>query len=891
MDSRRVRFGILGPLEVTVDGRPVAIRAAQSAKLLAALLLERGHVVSVGSLTEVLWDGEPPATARQQIHKTVARLRRLIPDVIDTDAAGYRIGEVQLDARKFAELAGEPSIEGLTAALALWRGPVLAGVDSRELQSRSRGLAERRLTVTEKLLGLRLHAGQAADVAVELPALIAAHPLREGLRALHMEALLDCGRRAEALAVYAEVRALLAEELGLDPGPELRRIHQRALGAGEDTSVPRAPCTLPYDLPDFTGRATDVARLLSAARSRPIQVVDGMAGSGKTSLVVHAAHRLASGHPDGQLFVDLQGYTPGARPLDPAATLESLLRTIGVPAQAIPDSLADRAAAWRDQLADRRVLLVLDNAADCDQVRPLLPGSPRCLTLITSRGRLGGLDGAGSLTVGSLPVAQAVELLGRIGGERVAADPAAAREVALLCGRLPLAIRIAGTRLAHRPAWTVESLARRLRDETGRLGQLVVDHRAVAAAFAVSHQHLGPAEQRVFRLLGVHPGAGFDRHAVAALARCSPEHAEESLERLVDAHLLHQPSPDRYALHDLLRAYARQLGCGDDAGTRLHDYYLTAARRATGTLNPGERPAEPDVRYTPRHLPRLPDREAALAWLTAEHRNLLAVARDWRLPAVLSDYFEYAGYFPDWRATHEWALERTEEPLPRAVLHINLGVLAGWTNRFDHGIGHLRSALRTVGDPATRAGIMTSLGMLLHQAHRDTEAVAELRAALALNPGNPRVTAMATCNLGLATARTGRADEAMDLHRRAVALARECRSGPIQCAAWLGAGESALRTGAPALAYFQRALRLSQRSGFRIQQALALDGLAHATGDAAHWRRALKIFSDVGAAQAESVRDHLSHPGRARCDMCAVAVVPAGRSRGRLAARGHDSSS
>ncbi len=461
---------MLGPLQVWNDQQRVALGGPQSEKVLAALLLAGGRVVPLDVLIDTLWDGVPPPTAKHQVHKLIANLRRKIPGSIETDGPGYRaqLDDATLDATTFTERAAVPTIASLTAALALWRGPALAGIDSRTLQASAAALNERRLATVETLIDLRLAAGQAAAVAAELPAVIAEHPLREGLRSRLMVALYRCGRQAEALSVYAETRALLADQVGLDPGPELIRLHQQLLRADPalDPPAPKASCTLPYDLPDFYGRTADLDRLLSADGAVVINAINGMAGVGKTALAVHAAHRMVERYPDGQLFCDLHAHTPGAEPVEPETALELLLRMLGVAPEVIPEGLDARTARWRTELAGRKVLVVLDNAATAAQVRPLLPGTSDCLVLVTSRRRLGMIEGATMLSLDVLPPAEALELFGAVAGvRRVAAEPAAAAEVVRLCGYLPLAIRVAATRLAHRPMWTVVSLARRLQRE------------------------------------------------------------------------------------------------------------------------------------------------------------------------------------------------------------------------------------------------------------------------------------------------------------------------------------------------------------------------------------------------------------------------------------------
>ena len=872
-----VEFLLLGPVQVFDGARRVAIGGAQPEKALVALVLARGRVVAAGGLVEVLWDGQPPPTASHQVHKIIAGLRRRLPGLIATDGPGYRIA-VELcgtDVERFGRLSGVRTAASLEAALALWRGPALAGVDSRVLRADAAALEEQRLAVVEALAELRLAAGEAAAVVAELPALVAAHPLREGLRRHLMLALYRSGRQAEALEVYAQARALYAEELGLDPGPELAALQQQVLRADPALRGPAAAVrgALPYDLPDFAGRSGDLRRLVAAGEAVVISAIDGMAGIGKTALAVHAAHRLAERYPDGQLFCDLHAHTPGTAPLTSEAALERLLRMLGVPPEAIPDGLEERAALWRAELAGRRVLVVLDNAASAAQVRPLLPGTRSCLALITSRRRLGSLDGASVLSLDVLPPAEALELFAAVvGAARAAAEPAAAAEVAALCGHLPLAIRIAATRLAHRPQWTIASLAARLRERTDLLAELRVEDRGVGAAFEVSYGQLPPAQQEMFRLLGRHPAADFDVLAAAALAGTDPLAAEDLLEALVDAHLLRATAAGRYTFHDLLREYARSLAPGGTDG--LYDYYLAATCAATARIARDGTRFEAALAHPPAYLPDLPDLDAAMAWLVAEHATLVPVALasgDWQLAYVLRTFFELRGHFADWRATHEHALAHADQR-GTAMLRVNLGALAMWTGRGEEAMAHFHRALavRPI-EPRVEAAALTSLGMIAHLLHRDLEAAGYLRRALAIEHGDARTVALGWNNLALTEGRLGLAGPALDHHRHALAVARGSGSASAERAILLGLGETSLRLGRPAAVAFRQALEQARAGRFRMQEALALDGLAHATGDTGYWRAALAILTDLGVPQADLVRQHLADPAGRSCDLCRAA--------------------
>lgn len=868
-----MEFRILGPLEVRREGHRVALGGRQVEKLLAGLLLASGRVLSIDELVETLWDGDPPATARQQIHKTVAALRRKVPDVVITDGPGYRLALTRaaatLDATEFDRLANDATIPSLTAALRLWRGAALAGIDGHVIRARAVWLEERRLVATEKLAELRIKAGESAAVAVELPVLIAAHPLRESLRGLQMLALYRSGRQADALAAYADIRTSLREELGLDPGPELARLQGQILRADPSlgAQIRIAPATLPYDIPGFIGRDSELACILGEGR---ICVVEGMAGIGKTVLVVHAAHQLAEQHPDGQLFLDLHGFTPGRSPVDPSTALEQLLRSLGVPNERIPDGLDARSAAWRSETAHRKLLVVLDSAVDADQVRPILPGASTCRTLITSRVRLADLVDVTTVALDVPSRREARTLFADVvGPHRIANQEADLERVLELCGRVPLAVRLAASRFAHRPQWSVAKLAEKL---------AAAADPGIATALAVSYDHLPPEEQRVFRVLACHSGTDFDAFAVAAAAQVHPDEADLLLENILDAHLIEQRSGDRYSFHDLVRNYARVLA-PDDAATgrarqRLYDYYLTMTSAATDLIDRAMRWFEPAVSHPPEHRPDLPDRAAAWAWLTAEYRTLLALcetSRDWQLAAVLRACFERTGQFGDWRRIQERALRslRATDHLGAAVLHHSLGSLEGWSGRPEQGIAHFHEALTAGrGNPGLTGGALNSLGMVLHLAGRDAEAEGFLREALTIEPRSPRLTALTLGNLGLVSARLGRRDAALDLHREALALARECAVPLVECAAELGLGETLLRIGEPDPRPFEDALVLARENELGVQEAIALDGLAHVTGELEHWWQALDIFARLGVAQAELVRAHLADPTGAHCDLC-----------------------
>ncbi|MEU8328307.1 BTAD domain-containing putative transcriptional regulator [Micromonospora sp. NPDC048839] len=577
-----MRFGILGPLRV--GGGESTVTAGRDRIVLAMLLLRAGRLVPVEELVDAVWEERPPATARAQLQTCVSRLRRrfaelgLAPEAIVTDPAGYgvRTGPDDLDVEVFArgvETARASAEAGrlddarteYRGALALWRGPALGGIPSRSIRRRAQALDEQRLTAVEECVDVELRLGRGAELIDELAESIDQHPLRERLRGQLMLALSSVGRQADALAVYREGRRFYADELGIEPGAELQKLHQRVLAgdlvlAGRASSPIQPVRSLPRAIGDFTGRQQTLARLRKDVEAGArIQLIDGMAGSGKTTLAVHVATALADDYPDAQLYIDLHGHSERT-PLTPAAAVATLLRQLGLPAERVPTNQDDRLALWRTELAGRRALLVLDNAATADQVTPLLPNGSRCLVLITSRRRLVGVDEGRPSSLPVLDTDEAIELLGHVVGvDRVAAEPEAATEVVRRCGHLPLAIRLAGARLAHRPRWRIADLAERLTSRPDPLAEFEAGERSVGRAFALSYAQVSPVAQRAFRLLGLHPGVRFDNSVAAVLAELPLPDAQDLLDELVDANLVEEAEPGRYRLHDLVREYARTL--------------------------------------------------------------------------------------------------------------------------------------------------------------------------------------------------------------------------------------------------------------------------------------------------------------------------------------------
>lgn len=907
-----VRFALLGPVQVLAGGEPVPGIAPRHRAVLAYLLLNAGRVISMERLIDAMWGIDQPDTARSQIHAAITALRRTLRGVdagelLATRPGGYVAVPApgQCDVQEFTDLVAAGRFGD---ALRLWRGDALADVHAAYAQGARTLLEDRRLSAVESLMEAELEAGRHSEVLDELAGHVAAHPLRERLAAQHLLALHRCGRQADALAAARAYRTALADEQGLDPGPAFVDAERAVLAA--PPAVARTNF-LPYDVPDFTGRSAELDRVLTEERHR-IVTIDGMPGIGKTTLAVHAAHRLADRYPDGQLFVDLRAHTAGQDPLPATAALELLLRQLGV--TGIPQSEADRGALWRAELAQRRVVVVLDNVADGGHVRPLLPGVSESLLLITSRRRLVDLDGGHALSMEAMPVPEAVALFGSIVGARAADEPDAVHEVLEACGYLPLAIRICAARLQHRPRWTVSYLAGRLRP-----AELATAERSVAAAFTVSYEQLAPAQQRMFRLLGRAPGRDIEPHAAAALADVSVTEAEDLLEDLLDAHMLVQREPGRYMLHDLLREHARSLTEVDegDGLMRVLVHYLHRSRAAVRHLYPHgvvDRPGLPPE-LTP--VEPITDTTEAIGWLDAERGNIIATVTHGpqvcvgHLAVALRPYLDRQAHHDDAVILHTTALERSRANQDAVVEGRALADLA-WTywrigdyersetfaaqaleiceDRHErslalNALGNvawrrrqsaraeqcLKQALdltRLAGDWSREGFVLGDLGMLLDQLGRHDEARRHLDLALALHrkAGEPEGEARVLDHLGAVLRHQGDAREAAERHRAAREIYRAIGNRSDEAAACNGLGEAAyaLDDAAGAIGEHSTALALAVAGRNRPEQARAHHGLARAhlqlgEKDRAreHGRAALQGYEELGVPESAEVRTWL----------------------------------
>jgi DNA-binding SARP family transcriptional activator/Tfp pilus assembly protein PilF len=933
-----VRFALLGTLMLAGGaGDPVGVSGARQRALLASLLLSANVPVSPDALAEAVWDGSPPPGAPATLRSHIKRLRRALgPQAgarIKACDPGYLISvrEPELDVLCFEAACADAGAARRAArwpeasaaagrALGLWRGTPLLDVPSQVLRDRFvPRLEQLRLQALEDRAEADLRLGRQDRLIPELRELAARHPVRERFHAQLMEALARAGRQAEALDAYRQARRALVDELGIEPGPHLRLLHQQILdgdpalaappaghdgtpqapapGAGSASSPAGVPRELPGTAAHFTGREGELAVLAGlldrGGEQTPgtvvISAIGGTAGVGKTALAVHWAHQVADRFPDGQLYVNLRGYDPDQ--LVPAAdALAGFLRALGVPGPDIPPEPDERAARYRSLLAGRRMLVVLDNARSVEQARPLLPGTPACVTLVTSRDSLAGLvarDGAVRLDLDLLPTADAVSLLRALIGQRADADPGAAEALAAQCCRLPLALRVAAELAAARPAIPLAGLVDELADQQRRLDLLDAggDSRtAVRNVFSWSYRHLDPAAARMFRLLGLHPG--LDRYAAAALTGTTVKQARRVLDVLTRAHLTQLAGPGRHSMHDLLRAYAAEQAIAHNseaeqqaALTRLFDHYLHTAAVAMDTLFPAERHRRPGIPPPAIPGPAVADPADARAWLDAERATLVAVAvhtasHGWpghatRLAGILFRYLDTGGHYPEAIVIHTHARHAARDigdSAAEATALTSLGAVDWRQSRYPQAVGHFGQALaicRETGDRAGEARALGNLGLVDFQQGRYPEASGHFGQALAIcrETGDQSGEARALGNLGDIDIRLGRYPQAARRHRQALVVCHRTGDRPGKARALGNLGDIDIRLGRcqQAADHYHQALALFRETGDRIGEASTLGNLGvvdfqqgRCEQAAAHFRQALAVCHETGDRSGEA---------------------------------------
>ncbi|MFF3222369.1 BTAD domain-containing putative transcriptional regulator [Nocardia suismassiliense] len=943
-----LEFLILGPLCVRSLGVEVPLGGMRQRKMLALLLLNANRTLPVERLVDDLWD-DPPQSARQQIHNSIGHLRRTLARVsggvqIATTAAGYQfnVREDAVDTYQFqvrssdavqaaAEGRIDDAVELYLSALELWRGDALVDIDCPAVASAASKLNEQRLVAIENLMSLRLRAGDSSSVVGDLRELVTEHPLRESLRGSLMVALYRSGRHVDALATYDEGRRFLAEELGLEPGPDLRELHAEILSGAVEVGAPaieRTPipptvdetppvqpvapsleattipspvqvsgkCFLPPDTREFTGRAAEISRLCDETRqAQPaalvISAIDGMGGVGKTAIAVHLAHRVADDYPDGQYFLDLHGFSSGTRPVAPEQALDTLLRASGLAPERIPANLEERSALWRSQLAGQRAILVLDNASDAAQVRPLLPGTPGVLVIVTSRRKLAALDGAVPVSLDVLSQEDAVALFDQIADTQPGVDEIEdIATVVELCGRLPLAIRIAAARLRDRKGWTVADLIDRLDTHSRRARFLQVDDRNVMAVLKLSYRYLSKQTQQIFRLLSLHPGSDFDAYSTAALTGVSFDDAEYCLEMLFELNLLRQDTVGRFYYHDLVRDCAFKLlteaGAADEwdeARQSLFDYYIHSAYSWCSHFGDGAYLMThfsdgvylmtPHGFPAPRNLREVSSHQDAARALASEYSNLVAVCKfaaangydshAWQLICILQPYLKLSGYgdiaFSLFQDGLQSARAADDKCGQSACLHgLAIACLERRSNAEAQEL--LQQAIklsRELGDRVREMAQLVSLGVAYFNDDRLDEAQSTLLAAEAMADCSAvqSLRVRVLNNLGVVCRDLGRIDESLDyLHRAAAESAAENGSRIQPLIVWnIGLAFHLQGNHQLAIEQFELAYGVSVLANYRFGEVLALIGLCTARrsqGDLVaaidHGRLALIISREFG---------------------------------------------
>jgi DNA-binding SARP family transcriptional activator len=941
-DGTVFSVGVLGPLIVRSEGAAVPVPAPKQRVILAALALRAGQAVSYDELAEIIWNGAPPDAARVAIRNYVKRLRHVLGPVagrrILTRDPGYALDVVpdEVDALRFTAMcmkAGQAvrqvheatrdqamgasgTWDVLSEALGLWRGDPLVDVPSQMLVAAEvPPLDALRMQALEWRMDAGLAQGRHAELVGELTQLARDHPLRERFHAQLMLALYRCGRQAEALAAYQRTRRMLVDELGVEPGRELRDLQSWILDGDPRLAAPGTvlaslvpvgvvPRQLPAGVPHFTGRAAELAALETwlreasgAAESARVTVIEGTAGAGKTALAVHWAHQAAKNFPDGQLYVNLRGFDPSGTPVAPADALRWFLGAFGVTEEHMPDCLDAQAAMYRSLLAGKRVLVVLDNARDAPQVRPLLPGSSSCLAVVTSRARMPGLaatEGARLVPLDVLSTAEARELLAARLGGRAGAEPDAVQQLTELCSRLPLALSIAAARAAARLYIPLADLARELADAPKRLDALDAGDPAVSvsAVFSWSCQQLSEPAARLFRLLGLHAGPDITVPAAASLAGLALARARALITELADANLISEPAQGRYAFHDLLRAYAADLctAMDSDAGRRdaLHqvlDYYLHTAYAGSRLLNP----ARPDVPLDPPQPGVTAETfgclSDALAWFDVERQVLLAAiaqasdagfdAHAWQLPWTLALFFDRQGHWHDMAASQHIAIaaaQRLGDLAGQAHAYRDLGTASLRLGAFTEAHACYRRACdlhRQRGDRLGEARTHTDMAMTAERQGRIVAALEHAKQALALlqAEGDHAGSARALNAVGWFSTQVGDYEEALRCCAQALSLSGKYSDPINEAGTWDTMGYAHHHLGRPAEAIrcFRTALVICEGLRARYYATpilLHLGDACQAVGqpDAARhaWQDALAILDDLQHPDAERARARLS---------------------------------
>lgn len=938
--SEAVRFAVLGPVRAWRADVELDLGPRQQRLMLALLLVRAGRPISPAEFVDLLWGHDAPASAVNVVHRYIGALRRLLePDLparasgrwLIRHTAGYQLdtAEDAVDLTRFRGLvarardavrAGEPrhAVSLFTEALGLSRGECAAGLGQASNASPVFTAVDQECTgVTLEVAAVALDCGMASQVLPVVRAAAARDRFHEALQAHLILLLAAVGQQAEAVGVYHQVRGHLADELGIDPGRGLRdayesvlRQHHHEPGA-TDTDTPSIeqtmplvrPAQLPPDLSTFIGREVESAQLLARVTSGRTQqdtvlisAIDGMPGMGKTTLAVHWAHLVAEHFPDGQLYVDLRGFDPSGSVMDPAEALRAFIEALGMPTQRIPDSLAAQSGLYRSLLAGKRMLVVLDNARDIEQVRPLLPGTPGCLVIVTSRNRLTGLvaaEGAHLVTLDVLSIEDAREsLVRRLGTARVAADPLAADEIIALCARLPLALAIVAARATAHPQVPLASITAELREAHGSLDAFSDDSAGDArAVFYCSYQLLSPQAARLFRLLSLHNGPDISRAAAASLVGAPARELRTMMAELTRTGLLLEHQPGRYTCHDLIRAYAIEL-CGeldseeDRQATlgRMFDHYVHTAHAAHLLFQPHYEPTTPPEALPGVRAEQLTEYSQALAWFGVEQHVLSAVVqnaadtgfgdRAWRLALRLQQFHQRQGLYHDWASVMTVGVQAAKDVGDIAGQAHTQRSLAGayhFLGRNDEAralLEHTQELYTELGLSFEHAYVHSNLGAVLGRQGHYEQAIRHHEQALELYLAADHQKGQANANegMGWCHGQLGRHEQAVTLIHKAMGLYRANgdHNGAGNCWAGLGASYSALGQHQQAARCRLRAIELYRRLGNRADEADGLASLGDSLLDAGDqegardaWLRSLAILDGLSLPSATDVRERI----------------------------------
>ena len=909
-----MEFRMLGPVELWSDGQQCDLGSARARGVLAILLLTPGTLVPTEVLIDRIWDSDPPPKARETLTVYITRLRSALRRALGEDvrltgrAHGYvlDIDPETIDLHRFRRLRrqadalagnGDPEHAGqlLLKAAQLWRGQAFAGISGDWMARMRDSLDEERRAAILKRVECDLELARHADLVGELQQLRVQYPLDEALIAHQMTALYGTGRAGEALSLYREVRAQLIEEQGTEPGPALADLHQRILNQDPGLSVraasrqgsqlPPPVDTLPPQAAEFVGREEELQELARQPGDTPqISVIEGMAGVGKTALAVQAAQAASPAYPDGIYYLNLHAHDPESPSVNAPEALHRLLRMFTAPATQIPGDAAQRAALLRAQLSRKRAVVILDDAAQADQIRPLLPLTGQCLILVTTRRALAGLEGADALSLDVLPSDDAVALFQQVAGREH--DEAQAATAVELCGRLPLAIQLAAGRLAQDYPPSIADLVAELSQSPSRLGGTGVVRPEVMSAFDLSYRSLDPAHQRLFRRLGMNPCPDVSLPAAAALSGGTLSETEAALGVLLDHHLLTRSPAGRFRFHDLIREYAATRAASEDprseqrqAVSRLLDYYLYTADRADRVLNPLRRRGPVSVTYPPSACPPVTTQDEAAAWLSSEWRNILQAARyaarhEWKrkcadLIQELSGFLEVMAFWHEAIEAHTLALQACrdlDDPARIALALLELSAVTQQTGRYETALPLAEEAAALYRSLADQRGVAEALDQMSTAHHRagscrEALAYAEEAGILYRESGDLDGVANTLSHCGLASWQLGRYPEAMDQVGEALSLYEAVgdKRGQAKILNNLGRMQLYLGYHRDALDCYQRSLAIFREIGGPQNEAILYLNIgsvyqykgSYEDGLAAY-RRALAMYRDMGDLHDEA---------------------------------------